>query len=135
MLTLLCMTCKNILTWRFDVSLHIKKNRMEGLPANLIRDLVRARHDHGWSQRDIASRVGLPQVHISAIETGKVAPRFNTLLDLVRILGFDLLLVPRPLVPAVQSLIRDAARFRSKGGAEDERPLYTTEDDGGDHGP
>ena len=60
-----------------------------------------------------------------AIETGKVAPRFNTLLDLVRILGFDLLLVPRPLVPAVQSLVRDSAHPGSRDTAEDERPLYT----------
>ena len=117
------------------MSLRIKNNRMEGLPTTFISDLVRARHDLGWSQREIASRVGLPQAHISAIETGKVAPRFNTLLDLVRILGFDLLLVPRPLVPAVQSLIRDAARAGSKEGAEDERPLYAMEDDGGDHEP
>jgi len=84
------------------MSSHIKKNRMVGLPTDLIRNLVETRHTRHWSQRDLATRVGLPQAHISAIETGKVAPRFNTLLDLVRILGYDLLLVPRPLVPAVQ---------------------------------
>ena|SRR5579883_2956232 len=112
------------------MALHIKKNRMEGLPTDLVRAIVQARRDHRWSQRDLASKVGLPQVHISAIETGKVAPRFNTLLDLVRILGFDLLLVPRPLVPAVQALVRDAARAGNKDTAEDERPLYTTDDEG-----
>jgi HTH-type transcriptional regulator / antitoxin HipB len=105
--------------------------RFEGLPKDLRHALVTARHAKGWSQRELASRVGLPQVHISAIETGKVAPRFNTLLDLVRILGFDLLLVPRPLVPAVQSLIRDSEHPASPGADQDERPLYATEDDGG----
>jgi len=109
---------------------HIKA-RFEGLPEDLRLALVRARHTKRWSQRELASRVGLPQVHISAIETGKVAPRFNTLLDLVRILGFDLLLVPRPLVPAVQSFTRDFERSASPGTDEDERPLYTTEDEGG----
>ena len=39
-------------------------------------------------------------------ESGKIVPRFDTLLDLVRVLDFDLLLVPRTLVPVVQSLIR-----------------------------
>lgn len=112
------------------MSLSVKKNRLKGLPTDLVRALVQARHDRRWSQRDLAGKVGLPQVHISAIETGKVAPRFNTLLDLVRILGFDLLLVPRPLVPAVQSLVRDAARAGQKDTAEDERPLYTTDDEG-----
>lgn len=76
----------------------------------------------------MASKVGLPQVHISAIETGKVAPRFNTLLDLVRVLGFDLMLVPRSLVPAVQSLIRDSQQTETKEPDEIERPLYAVDD-------
>jgi len=59
-----------------------------------------------------------------------VAPRFNTLLDLVRILGFDLLLVPRQLVPAVQSLIRDSEHAEARSTDEDERPLYTGEEEG-----
>ena len=107
----------------------IKRARFEGLPEDVRRDLVGARRTNRWSQRELAARVGLPQVHISAIETGKVAPRFNTLLDLVRILGFDLLLVPRPLVPAVQSLIRDSERSAIPGADEDERPLYSMEGD------
>jgi len=123
-------TCKTISNHGIDMPSHIT-TRFEGLPEDLRHALVRARHANRWSQRELASRVGLPQVHISAIETGKVAPRFNTLLDLVRILGFDLLLVPRPLVPAVQSLIRDSARSASPGSDEDERPLYATEDEAG----
>ncbi len=100
---------------------HIKSKRLSGLPSDLVQKLVAARHDHGWSQRELARRVGLPQVHISAIETGKVSPRYNTLLDLVRVLDHDLILVPRALVPAVQSLIRD-------DNVEDgERPLYADE--------
>ena len=109
---------------------NINKTRFEGLPDDLRRNLVKARHTNRWTQRDLARRVGLPQVHISAIETGKVTPRFNTLLDLVRVLGFDLLLVPRTLVPAVQSLIRDSEYSESRATDQDESPLYTTEDDG-----
>jgi transcriptional regulator with XRE-family HTH domain len=105
--------------------------RFEGLPEDLRHALVRARHANHWSQRELATKVGLPQVHISAIETGKVAPRFNTVLDLVRILGFDLLLVPRSLVPAVQSLIRDSENSARPDSHEDARPLYATEEDRG----
>jgi transcriptional regulator with XRE-family HTH domain len=90
----------------------------------MISSLVAARSAHGWSQRELATRVGLPQVHISAIETGKVTPRFDTLLDLVRVLGFDLMLVPRALVPAVQSLVRDSRQSGAGGAGEGERPLY-----------
>src|ERR1035437_7471923 len=94
--------------------LHIKSERLDRIPDALRRNLVEARKTRGWSQAELGRRVGLPQVHISGIETGKVMPRYNTLLDLVRVLGYDLLLVPRSLVPAVQSLIRDC---RQPGGA------------------
>ena len=104
------------------------KGRLERLPAEMLRDLITARHALGWSQRELAGKVGLPQVHISAIETGKVTPRFDTLLDLVRVLGYDLLLVPRALVPVVQSLVRDSQAPRSGESNEGERPLYATDE-------
>jgi len=68
--------------------------------------LKAARRGRRWSQAELGKRVGLPQMHISSIESGKIVPRFDTLLDLVRVLDFDLLLIPRPIVPVVQSLIR-----------------------------
>jgi len=61
-------------------------------------------------------------MHVSNIETGKVVPRFDTLLDLVRVLDYDLLLVPRELVPAVQALTRD------RNGEED-LPLYVPDEE------
>jgi HTH-type transcriptional regulator/antitoxin HipB len=107
---------------------HIKSARLSGLPEDIRHDLVAARQNRGWSQAELGRRVGLPQVHISGIETGKVAPRFNTLLDLVRVLDYDLLLVSRPLVPAVQSLIRDHRHIAGSDTDEGERPLYATDE-------
>jgi transcriptional regulator with XRE-family HTH domain len=122
------MICNTISWIDFHVPTHIKPTRLTGLPADVVRDLIAARKARAWSQAELGRRVGLPQVHISGIETGKVAPRFNTLLDLVRVLDYDLLLVPRQLVPAVQSLIRDQ-RHALGGAADDgERPLYAAED-------
>jgi hypothetical protein len=72
-------------------------------------------------------------MHISGIETGKIVPRFNTLLDLVRVLDYDLLLVPRSLVPAVQALIRDQRRPDQGGVDEEERPLYAADEPEGGH--
>lgn len=101
--------------------------RLQGLPEALRRDLKEARLRRGWSQLELGRRVGLPQAHISGIESGKVVPRFDTLLDLVRVLGHDLILVPRVLVPAVQALIRD---FRGGNAGEvGERPLYAAADE------
>ena len=85
---------------------HIRSLRLKGLPADLRQQIKDARAKRCWGQRELAAQIGLQQPHISAIESGEVVPRFDTLLDLVRVLNLDLLLVPRALVPAVQSLIR-----------------------------
>lgn len=108
--------------------LHIKSRRLKGLPDDVRRDLVAARRKRGWSQVELGRHVGLPQVHISGIETGKVVPRFNTLLDLVRVLDYDLLLVPRTLVPAVQGMIRDQRHPDNTSTGDGERPLYATDE-------
>lgn len=92
------------------------------------RALKEAREKRGWTQRDLASRVGLTQTHISGIESGKIVPRYDTLLELVRILDRDLLMVPRALVPVVQSLIRDHLQTGQKGEGE-ERSLYADADE------
>jgi transcriptional regulator with XRE-family HTH domain len=97
--------------------------RLNRLPEAFRAELKQARVKRGWSQLELGRRVGLPQVHISDIETGKTVPRFDTLLDLVRVLDRDLVLVPRALVPAVQALIRDYRR-EAGGGPDQERPLY-----------
>lgn len=111
------------------MSSHIRARAGE-LPAAMRQALLDARHQRGWSQAELGRRVGLPQMHISGIETGKVVPRFDTLLDLVRILGHDLLLVPRELVPVVQSLTRDRRSRRANGLEKDEElPLYAPDEE------
>ena len=110
------------------MSSHIKPARLNGLPDALRRELIEERHRRGWSQAELGQRLGLPQMHISGIETGKIVPRFDTLLDLVRVLGRDLLMVPRTLVPAVQALIRDHRRpDRDTDADEGERPMYAAD--------
>lgn len=106
-----------------DIKKHIKPVRLGGLPETMRLDLKAARLKRGWSQESLGQRIGLPQMHISGIETGKIIPRFDTLLDIVRTLGYDLLMTPRALVPAVQSLIRNDSQ-----GIE-ERSLYADFDD------
>jgi len=78
----------------------------------------------GWGQRELGAQTGLPQPHISAIESGGIVPRFDTLLEIVRMLELDLMIVPRSLVPAVQSLIR----VQQEPDAV-EKPLYATGDE------
>ena len=106
----------------------IKPLRLQGLPAEIRLSLKEARQKRGWSQAELGRRASLPQMHISGIESGKIVPRFDTLLDLVRVLGFDLLMVPRALVPAMQALIRDE-RNQEEHRDDSERPLYAADDD------
>ena len=88
---------------------------------------ARAREKRGWSQRDLASRLSVGQRHISGIESGKIVPRYDTLLEIVRMLDRDLIMVPRALVPVVQSLIRD--HLKDRPGEGEERPLYAADRD------
>ncbi len=110
-----------------DITKHIRPLRLGALPEDMRLALKDAREKRGWTQRDLASRLGLTQTHISGIESGKIVPRYDTLLELVRILDSDLLMVPRALVPVVQSLIRDHAR--PDQGEGDGRSLYADDTD------
>ncbi len=96
--------------------------------------LKESRRKRGWSQAELGRRAGLPQMHISGIESGKIVPRFDTLLDLARVLDYDLLMIPRALVPAVQALIRNQGNpdgHRDEG----ERSLYAADEDSGSEEP
>jgi transcriptional regulator with XRE-family HTH domain len=105
----------------------VKPLRPMALPAELRRALIDARQKHGWSQRDLASRLGIGQRHISGIESGKIVPRYDTLLEMVRMLECDLIMVPRALVPVVQSIVRD--HHKDQEGEGEERSLYAADRD------
>lgn len=111
-----------------DIKKHVKPVRLKQLPAELREELKKARVSRGWSQRDLGRHLGLPQMHISGIESGKIVPRFDTLLDYVRGLDHDLLLIPRTLVPAVLALVREHKASNQPDGGE-ERSLYAVNED------
>ncbi|SRR6266404_240223 len=113
---------------RNNIKKHVRPLRLKGLPAEMREQLREARSNKGWSQRDLGQRLGLPQMHVSGIESGKIVPRFDTLLDYVRGLDHDLVLVPRSLGPAVLALIREH-KASNKPGREGERSLYAVSED------
>jgi len=105
----------------------IKPLRQKALPSEMRRALIEARKKRGWSQRDLASRINIGQRHISGIESGKIVPRYDTLLEIVRTLDRDLIMVPRALMPLVQSLVRD--HLKDEPGEGEEQPLYAARRD------
>lgn len=111
-----------------DIIKHVKTVRLGQLPTEMREELKKARLSRGWSQRDLGRNLGLPQMHVSGIESGKIVPRFDTLLDYVRSLDYDLLLIPRTLVPAVLALVREHEAGKRPDGGE-EQSLYAVKED------
>src|SRR5260370_8741093 len=120
--------CYLISVMENNITKHIRPLRLGAIPEDMGLDLKEGGEKGGWTQRHLGSRLGLTQAHISGIESGKIVPRYDTLLELVRILDRDLLMVPRALVPVVRSLIRDHLQPDQKGEGE-ERSLYADDAD------
>jgi transcriptional regulator with XRE-family HTH domain len=70
--------------------------------------LRNAREKKGLSQRELSTLSGVRQSQISRIEQGAVDLRVTSLIELARALELELTFVPRPAVPAVQSIVRSA---------------------------
>jgi transcriptional regulator with XRE-family HTH domain len=80
----------------------------------IARSLKAARQRKGLSQRELSAESGIPQGHISRIESGVVDLRVSTLVELARFLDLEVMLVPRKMLPAVQSIVRREAASKSK---------------------
>lgn len=98
------------------------------LQADIGKTLKQARKAKGLSQAALAKRAGVPQSHISRIETAGVDLRLSSLAELARALDLELMLVPRKAVPAARSLLRQAQRGSAP---EAQRSAYTLDDDDG----
>lgn len=85
--------------------------------------LKEARLAKGISQRALSDLSGVPQSHISKIENGGVDLRVSSLVELARVLGLELTLVPRKSVPAVNSVVRNTEPSRSQAPGDVLREL------------
>lgn len=74
----------------------------------ILAALKTARDTRGLSQRDLSAKTGVPQSHISKIESGGADIRLSSLIELARALELELVLVPRHLAPAVEGVLRAA---------------------------
>lgn len=79
--------------------------------------LKAARKTKGLSQRALSALAGVPQSHISKIESGGVDLRVSSLVELARVLDLELTLVPRRSLSAVNSIVRSTAAPRQPGPA------------------
>ena len=82
-----------------------------------------ARKAKGLTQHELGQRVGLPQSHISKIESGAVDLQLSSLVEITRALDLELKLVPRRILPAVEAVLR------AGGTTARERPAYRLDDE------
>jgi transcriptional regulator with XRE-family HTH domain len=82
----------------------------------LAQTLKEARIARGLTQRELAERAGFGQNRLALIEAGQVDLRTSTLVQLARALDLELVLTPRRVLPAVQSLTGNQAdRWQDSG--------------------
>jgi transcriptional regulator with XRE-family HTH domain len=96
---------------KFDAQCHI----MSYATDEILQTLRTAREGAGVSQRDLSARIGIPQSHISKIESGGTDLRLSSLVELARALDHEVVLVPRKLLPAVEAIVRNASSALSDG--------------------
>lgn len=87
--------------------------KMGQISNKLLRQLVQARKTKGWTQAQLGMRLGMPQSHVSQMEQGQIDLRSGSLNEWARALDFELVLVPRQLLPAVQHLLHGEAEEQS----------------------
>jgi len=81
----------------------------------LAQALKEARIARGFTQRELAERAGFGQNRLALIEAGQVDLRTSTLVQLARSLDLELVLTPRRVLPAVQSLVgNQASRWQER---------------------
>lgn len=90
---------------------------MSYVTEQILESLLEARVRKGFSQRDLSVRSGIPQSHISKIESGGVDLRVSSLIALARVLDLEVLIAPRKFVPAIKSIIRSNDKDESMSPA------------------
>lgn len=99
---------------------------MSFLTENIVAELRAARLQKGLSQRELSAQSGVPQSHISKIESGSVDLRVSSLIALARVLGLELFLASKRYIPAVQAIIHGS---QSNDSEEPIPPAYQLDDD------
>lgn len=89
----------------------------------IIEELKAIRREKKLSQAEIAKKLFTPQSHLSSIEQGKVDPRLSTLSDMARLLGYELKLIPREMLAAIDSLLRGVSDNTPAWGPDESEDL------------
>lgn len=98
---------------------------MHPIIQQLIATLKTAREAKGLSQQVLAAQLGIPQSHLSKIETGHVNVGLTSFVEMARHLELEVLLVPRQDITLVKSLARSQEKSRE---GKKVKPAYTLDE-------
>lgn len=73
---------------------------------SLIKTLKAQREAKKFSQRELAEKIGVPQSHISKIESGKVNPRLSSFIDMARALNLEVVLIPQEKLLMITTILQ-----------------------------
>ncbi len=80
--------------------------KMNYVSEHIAASLKEARENKRLSQRELSARSGVPQPHISKVESNAVDLRISSLVALAHALDLELAMIPRKAAPAVRSIAR-----------------------------
>ncbi|WP_050464292.1 helix-turn-helix domain-containing protein [Herbaspirillum autotrophicum] len=79
--------------------------------SKFIQELTGARKAAGLSQDAEASKAGLNRMTIQKLEAETIDPKLSTLEVLAKVLGMEIMLVPRALRPDLEDFVRSGGRY------------------------
>ena len=92
----------------------------------LIQTLKSARETKKMTQRVLADKIGIPQSHLSKIESGTVDIQLTSFVEMARNLDLEVMLIPRQEISWVKNLVAS----KEKGRLGDEiKPAYLLDDE------
>lgn len=92
---------------------------------SLIEQLRTIRQEQGITQAELADMLGLQQSSIARIETGRVETRLSMFEELVKTLGYEILIIPKEQVVAAKAFLSNVEQYSNLS----QTPLYTQPED------
>jgi ribosome-binding protein aMBF1 (putative translation factor) len=92
-------TGKNWKDYRATLNLTDEDEAEISLEEELIYAIAKAREEQGMSQKQLAQACGVPQPVIARLEKATHSPQVNTILRVLKPLGYTLAVVPEKRVP------------------------------------
>lgn len=91
--------------------------------STLIAELKQARKQQNMTQKTLGKKLDMPQGYISKIERAEINLTLNNFIELARILGLELMLIPKLYILPVKNLCSS-----NLSSQNEDDPLYSLDE-------